>query len=164
MMDLILRSVDEDIFFPAVAMHVNEGQHGVFLAPQVGIFLLAVFHQLLDSHHDRVKFHIRLQVLSIEVVASHRSPVVPHNDSIWVDHRDNLEHYPLSQLNCLFLLAGDELEEPLHHVGSVRFARVDPPSNDDSPLEAILWKVFRSKLSVKDCMIIGAVYSAGDRE
>ena len=75
-------------------MNVHEGGDGLLLLGVPG----DLCDHALDGAHCRVQLCVRIYELPIQVIATERSPVVPHDDPIRVGHRYYFEDYPLPQL------------------------------------------------------------------
>lgn len=89
-----MRAVYEDRLLARVPMNVHESCYRLLL---LGVSRDLSYHTF-DGAHCRVKFDVRTYKLSVQVIATERSPIVPYDNSIRVGHRYYLEDYPLPQL------------------------------------------------------------------
>ena len=72
----------------------------------------------------------------VEIFSTETGSVVPKNDSIRVDHRDDLEDNVLSYLPCFF--RKDILEKALNHIASIGLSWVDSSDTNQTSFILIL--------------------------
>lgn len=111
-----LRSIDEDVLFPGMTVHINI-RHNVFILNQrtvryghivsdVGGFSInQVTYQLFYGPYFRVQPRVWLKIPPIQVVSRHWGTIVTYNDSVDVDHRYDFENYPFSEFLGLSSIA-----------------------------------------------------------
>jgi len=66
---------------------------------------------------------------SIKIASSKRAPVVAVDDAIRVHHWNNFEDIVVSEVVGSGVVANEEVNDTLHHVGRVRLSRMDSGSN-----------------------------------
>jgi len=71
-----------------------------------------------------VQLGVRVRVAAVEVRACQGAAVVAVDDSIGIEHRYQVEHEGASELHCLWLLGGYEIQKPVHHVGGAALPRM----------------------------------------
>ena len=89
-----VRTVDKDTLLLRMLMQVEKSQNLIF------IFFLQLLDQFLYSYGDRVKPRVHvltLIVLSVHISAKERSPRVTYDNTVWIEHGDNLEDQLLSE-------------------------------------------------------------------
>ena len=69
--------------------------------------------------------------LSVEVVARDVRAVVAVNDSIGIQHRDDLKDEVLSKFFGFFMTGNEELDDAVADVGADRLSRMDSGSQND---------------------------------
>ena len=124
----LLGTVDEDVLLSRVAVHVNESEDVFIQGCRLALLgLLRLFvgaekqvaRELLDGGDGWVDAEVRLDVPAIHIVAAHARTVVANNDTVCVDHRDDLEDHSLPKLLRLMGVTKQVLDEALHHVGAI---------------------------------------------
>jgi len=106
--NLVVRTVDEDVLFLTMAMHINDCVYRV-LSNKLIVFLFSFLHKLLDSMYLLMKLMMRVHILTIEVTPRKGRSVVTTNHTIRIDHRNYFEDKFLSQLFSLNLRAGNKI-------------------------------------------------------
>ena len=79
-------------------MHIDEGKDTIILGrnlPHISIWVSDILNQFLDSADGWMQFLIWCMILSIEVISSHVGSIVTYNDTVRVDHWDDLENTSL---------------------------------------------------------------------
>lgn len=107
-MQRLLRPVYKHILLARVTMHVDEG-HNLLSESLWFVRLLCllfwsvnqVVAKLLNRTDLRVDAKVRLHVASVKIVARHACSVITDDDAININHGNDLEDNPLSDLFCL---------------------------------------------------------------
>lgn len=93
----------------AVSVQVDDGSDS--------FFLVEFTNELLDACHFGECLIFVVDVpFSVQVVAHEIGTVVTENDSVWVDHRHNLEHVVFPQQLSLPCLPQQKVNETLAHI------------------------------------------------
>lgn len=73
-------------------------------------------NQLLKRVNSRVDLLIRIDVLSIQIMASEWGTIITCNHTIWVEHRDYIHHTTLSDLLSLLCTTEELLDQSLTYI------------------------------------------------
>ena len=101
-----------------MAMEIAEEEHFTGL--------LGFFHHQLRVVVNWVQLGAGTDPLTVEVLADQGAPVVAHDDSVRVQHGDDLEDIRVSEELRLFVIADQIFYNALHHVGSIGLSRMHP--------------------------------------
>jgi hypothetical protein len=125
-MGLVLQivAVHEDVLLARVAMQVAV-QHKFS-------FLHELSYQSLHSEDLGVDHLARSLPPPIQVLATQSASVVAIDDSIGVKHRDYLEDEMFPQSSGLKSIAGEEVNDSLHHPRGIGLSRVDSRTQENS--------------------------------
>lgn len=74
--------------------------------------------------HRRIGFPDNRSVLAIQISSRQRTPVIPDNHSVRIQHGNELENELFPELPGLSGIAREEIQETFHHPGGRGFARV----------------------------------------
>lgn len=103
----VIVTIEKNILSSTVTMQVTvKGK--VSLVCKLG-------NKLLRVVDGRMKNFTWVFPPSVEIAAGQTAPVVPIDDSIWVEHWHNLEHKFVSQLIGLGIIADQKVYDTLHH-------------------------------------------------
>ena len=115
-------------FFQAISPLVTATVHEQIFRPRVTVDIaveqdVPTFQSLPHHHFSRAVLRALLHAwcdpLSIQVKATQRCPIVTHNDTIWVEHRDDLEHEIVPQVLGDLVIRNEELQDTFHDEGRI---------------------------------------------
>ena len=110
----VLTAIHEDIELPGVGVEVTIHTDG------------ALLHQLLDHHLGLVDGREGLLddvlVLSVEITRRQVTAGVSDDDAVRIEHRDNLEHEPVTESPGSVAIPGEILYHSSHHPGARGFS------------------------------------------
>lgn len=93
MMNLIVGAIYEDILLLTVAMHINDSLNAIFrLWEMLAELIFQSSYHLFDSKNLSMQLLIWVLVLTIKITSREGRPIIPANDTIWIDHWDYLEY------------------------------------------------------------------------
>ena len=99
-------AIYEQVLLSRVSMYIHEQFN--FSALQ------RFFDHVFESIDFWRGFHGGVEPLPVEVVSSKTASVVAGDDTIWVQHRDNLKHVLISQSASIWVLAHQEIDDAFH--------------------------------------------------
>lgn len=91
----------------------------------------------------------------VQVTTCQIAPEVAVDDTIWVEHWDDLEDVLVPKVHSPGIVTGEEIDNPLHDPRSVRSSRVNSGSEDD----AFLLLIGFLGSSTGDCEVLALVSS-----
>lgn len=109
--------------------------------------LLSFLHHQFCVVVDWVQLGAASYPLSVQVLPDQGASVVANDDTIWVEHWNDLEDVVVSQEASLLFVADKEVNDPLHDPAGIAFTRVDSRREYDSFAHS---DVFRSAAEVGD--------------
>lgn len=157
----------EDPFLQSVSPLVRAAVHKQVLASGVAVDVAVEQDvsrlQGLPHHHLGgavlgTLLHARRNPLPIQVEARKRRSVVAHDDSVWIQHRDDLEHEVVSQVLGIVVVGNQELQYSLYYVRGVAFSRVDSRRDDNRPSNC---NILRSRTEIGNDRHLTVVVSNG---
>lgn len=87
-------------------------------------------NHLFNGKNFRKLLRTRIRVLPVEIHGRQTAPVVADYYSVWVDHRHNFKHKPVTQGLGHLVVTHQKLNQSLHDEGAVAFTRVHPAGQD----------------------------------
>ena len=85
--------------------------------------------------------------LSVQIKAAERAPIISDDDTVWIQHRNNLEDKVVSQILGHFLITNQELEDALDDIARITLTRMNPTcDHDGTTYRYFLW----SRAKIRD--------------
>ena len=115
-------TIHEDVLATTVAVEIT-------IKSAFSLFGKAT-HQLLDRENYRVEDLGRIFPSPVEVLATETAPVITVDYAIRIENWHDPKHKVLPESLRLRRVARQEVDDALHHPGSIALARMNPGTNE----------------------------------